>query len=956
MRLNPGQSISSSRYRYSVVRQIGEGGMSAIYLCDCSAPAGSPDAGRWVLKEMTVSYRDRKDQENAVSLFLREAQILQQLRHKNLPRVLEQFVLDVNGTLVTGAGDGPRDRANMRYYTVMEFVEGEDLGKLLLRNPQGFPEQKAVAWAIEIATVLYYLHSQKPPIIFRDLKPSNIMISRGQVRLIDFGIARRFDAFKKKDTVRIGSPGYAPPEQYSGQTDRRSDIYALGVTLHQLLTGRDPSETQTPFKLPMVRSLAPAVSPATEAIVMRATELDPQARFKNALDMKRALQAILGVQSQPLQTLPLGAPGARPAGGGVSSPAAPARPAGGAQSVPPRIGPPALGGSSTVPNASNPYAPQASPTRQSASTPASQAGSAQGRQTASPGAQVVAPAASSAPPPRGVASPAPADASTAATSAGTVAPASAAGGGATPSPVASGLATVTMPAPTAGKPLGRGRAFMLALLATLVGAISVFSLSPGLLDALIRRLEASFSRPYTGSSSSPTALASAAPAAAPTPSLAQQALKSLDEGNLEAAFEQSEKGRKSDRSDALALVAQSNALVRVQSADGLPTLVVQAIYVDDAYGREWLRGVAQAQRDANARGGLFQSDTDDPKVVHQYRIALLADPVIVETGRPERLVESAQQQKAIASLIDLPDRSLAPFANAFAQARMTAVTGAPGAVDRPDASGPSLRETEGAYLAAIAALKPKRLAIVLASSTPAPTAASSSSPASSVEATPSPTSQPTSAPSVEARGEREPTGADPLFEQAVRRVVPQTQVFALKPDGSGAEALASFHPGVVVFRGSARALDRFVSRGSAALSGVTVVSGPQWLGPRSDTPQTVELARAGRLLVVTPYRPDSDDLDAWRFSAAYRRTFAVTEGPGFAAAQGYEMLDGLLRRFEHAHGALTLDSARQAVSEAKSPPHTFGGARVGQIAGPDAVWYLLSFKSGAVSVVREVKP
>ncbi|MBM3464238.1 MAG: hypothetical protein FJX76_19250 [Armatimonadetes bacterium] len=310
--LNPGDTIDN---KFQIVRLLGKGGMSNIYLCRRTQGTRPGDQAHWVLKEMTVSYRDPEDQKRAVDHFLREALLMQRLQHRNLPKVIHQ---SVHGN---------------RYYFVMEYVEGEDLGKMLLRHPQGFPESQVVSWAIEIATVLYYLHCQTPQIIFRDVKPSNIMISRGVVKLIDFGIARHFDPFKKKDTMRIGSPGYAPPEQYTGQTDQRSDIYSLGVTLHQLLTGRDPSETQTPFNLPSVRELNPSVSAGMAAILDKATASDQRMRYKTALDMKRALQALIGVRSAPLPAMPPEAPKTAP----VSRPTPPpARP------VPPAVAPPAI--------------------------------------------------------------------------------------------------------------------------------------------------------------------------------------------------------------------------------------------------------------------------------------------------------------------------------------------------------------------------------------------------------------------------------------------------------------------------------------------------------------------------------------------------------------------------------------------------------------------------------------
>ncbi|MHB2020444.1 MAG: protein kinase domain-containing protein [Candidatus Xenobia bacterium] len=270
--------------KYQIVRMLGAGGMSNIYLCRI---VGSPGPDRfWVIKEMSVIYQDPAEQATAIELFQREGELLQRLDHKNLPKVIDRFY------------------HGGKYHFVMEYVEGEDLGKLITRYPQGLPEQMVLPWAIEIATVLYYLHCQKPPIIFRDIKPANIMIANGVVKLIDFGIARAFKPNKKKDTISIGSPGYAPPEQYSGQTDPRSDLYALGASMHHLLTGKDPTETRTPFKFEPVSGVNPSVSQTLSDIVAKCIDIDPSKRFNSALELKKALQACAGVQTGVISAVP----------------------------------------------------------------------------------------------------------------------------------------------------------------------------------------------------------------------------------------------------------------------------------------------------------------------------------------------------------------------------------------------------------------------------------------------------------------------------------------------------------------------------------------------------------------------------------------------------------------------------------------------------------------------------
>jgi len=265
----PGTLIDN---RYRVERLLGQCGMSNIYVCQDTRLGGTQHA----VKEMTARYSNPEEQAAALNHFHREANLLARLRHPSLPTVTDYF------------------QFQGRYYLVMEYVKGEDLGRMLSRVAGPLPERQVAEWGAEIATVLYYLHCQKPDaIIFRDVKPSNIMIDGSKVKLIDFGIARHFNPSKKGDTMRIGSPGYAPPEQYSGQTDPRSDIYALGVTLHQALTGRDPTQTQTPFQLPPARSLNPQVSEEMARIIGRATQMLPENRYQDMLEMKRDLKGVV---------------------------------------------------------------------------------------------------------------------------------------------------------------------------------------------------------------------------------------------------------------------------------------------------------------------------------------------------------------------------------------------------------------------------------------------------------------------------------------------------------------------------------------------------------------------------------------------------------------------------------------------------------------------------------------
>lgn len=267
--LHPGTVIGG---RYQVIRLLGQGGMSNIYICQDTHLRGKT----WAIKEFTARYDDPQEQQTALRYFEREARILSTLSHPNLPTVNDYF------------------QYQGLYYFVMEYVQGEDLGKILERQ-KGPQEERTVAeWAVQVATVLYYLHCQKPdPIVFRDIKPSNIIINHGQVKLIDFGIARQLTPDKKGDTMRIGSPGYAPPEQYNGQSDPRSDIYALGATMHQALTGIDPTLSTTPFVFKPVREANPKISETMANIVSKAIKVVPEERYQSMVEMKRELRGLL---------------------------------------------------------------------------------------------------------------------------------------------------------------------------------------------------------------------------------------------------------------------------------------------------------------------------------------------------------------------------------------------------------------------------------------------------------------------------------------------------------------------------------------------------------------------------------------------------------------------------------------------------------------------------------------
>ena len=254
--------------RYLIQHLVGKGGGGAVYRAQDMHLQGK----FWAVKELSVAaIPDAVQRQQAITGFLQEAQFLASLNHPNIPRVTDNF---------THQG---------KYYLVMEFVNGSNLENLLVQQGRPFSEDLVRRWLAQLCDALAYLHSHRPPIIFRDLKPHNIMLDdRERIQLIDFGIARRFSPGKRHDTSQLGTEGYAAPEQYGrGQTDERSDIYALGVTLHRLLTGHDPSTT--PFNLPPLRHVNPAISSAMESIVQRSVDTDPRRRWASIAEIQNTI-------------------------------------------------------------------------------------------------------------------------------------------------------------------------------------------------------------------------------------------------------------------------------------------------------------------------------------------------------------------------------------------------------------------------------------------------------------------------------------------------------------------------------------------------------------------------------------------------------------------------------------------------------------------------------------------
>lgn len=244
--------------KYEILKEIGRGGMSIVYLA-----MDKRLNKQWAVKEIRKKGSGKND-EIVVNSLLAEANMMKKLDHPALPRIVD--IID-NGVTI---------------YVVMDYIEGESLDKIL--NEYGAqPEERVVGWAKQLCDALSYLHSQKPPIIYRDMKPANVMLKpEGNIKIIDFGIAREYKEQNLADTTVLGTKGYAPPEQYSGQTDARSDIFALGMTMHHLLTGVDPrsGEAYAP-----VRQWNPELSEGIEIIIDRCVEPAAENRYQSCSDL-----------------------------------------------------------------------------------------------------------------------------------------------------------------------------------------------------------------------------------------------------------------------------------------------------------------------------------------------------------------------------------------------------------------------------------------------------------------------------------------------------------------------------------------------------------------------------------------------------------------------------------------------------------------------------------------------
>ncbi len=263
--------------RYQIVRKIGGGGMGAVYLATDRNLGGVERA----VKEMVQSSIEEEQQNKAIEDFRRESTILSSLDHPAIPTIYDYFF----------------DDFECRFYLVMKYISGGDLAGRLRAAPGGRVDEKMVTeWAIQVADVLSYLHRLPTTIVYRDLKPSNIMLdgNSGRIMLIDFGIARSINqTSQEKGVTAVGTMGYAPPELFSGQVEPRSDIYSLGSTMFHLLTGADPQNNPLLIfdfqKNPRPRQINPQLSDQMERILMRAVEYNADSRFSSAEEMRQVL-------------------------------------------------------------------------------------------------------------------------------------------------------------------------------------------------------------------------------------------------------------------------------------------------------------------------------------------------------------------------------------------------------------------------------------------------------------------------------------------------------------------------------------------------------------------------------------------------------------------------------------------------------------------------------------------
>lgn len=244
--------------RYELLSEVGRGGMSVVYL----------GLDKRLIRPVAVKEISKTSNNITLICSIRfEVELLKKVDFKGVPRIYD--VIDTEES----------------FCIVMEYIEGKTLDRIL--NEEGAqPEERVVQWGKQLCEILSYLHSCNPPIIYRDVKPANIMLTpKGDLYLIDFGIAREYKEGALADETCLGTRGYAAPEQFGGmgQTDQRTDVYALGVTLYYLVTGNDP--IKAPYEIISIREWNPALSRGFEKIIIKCTEPNPNDRYQSCAEV-----------------------------------------------------------------------------------------------------------------------------------------------------------------------------------------------------------------------------------------------------------------------------------------------------------------------------------------------------------------------------------------------------------------------------------------------------------------------------------------------------------------------------------------------------------------------------------------------------------------------------------------------------------------------------------------------
>lgn len=252
--------------KYEILKEIGHGGMSVVYLA-----MDKRLNKQWAIKELQKKARDANN-EIVIQSAIAEANMIKKLDHPALPRIVD--IIDEQDVI----------------YVVMDYIEGETLDYVV--NQYGAQSQEQVIdWAKQLCQVLHYLHTRTPPIIYRDMKPANVMLKPdGNLKVIDFGIAREYKSSNLQDTICLGTRGYAAPEQFGGQgqTDARTDIYCLGATLYHLVTGHNPAEP--PYEIYPIRHWNSQLSGGLENIIEKCTQLNPNDRYQSCAELLYVLE------------------------------------------------------------------------------------------------------------------------------------------------------------------------------------------------------------------------------------------------------------------------------------------------------------------------------------------------------------------------------------------------------------------------------------------------------------------------------------------------------------------------------------------------------------------------------------------------------------------------------------------------------------------------------------------